>query len=102
MTTISIDERLQITAELDDHPDEPRHYALASTEAGFDRWALTLTRLDTGEAHHVALTWSGSWACDCKAHKYRKVNKLCRHALMARSVRALLDLLAPCPAEQVG
>jgi hypothetical protein len=68
-------------------------YRLEPAPAGLSAWAVTVTRLDSGDAYRVSLERDGSWRCGCKDAMYRgrPRRKLCKHALAAHALRAFLE-----------
>jgi hypothetical protein len=68
-------------------------YRLESAPAGLSAWAVTVTRLDSGDAYRVSLERDGSWRCGCKGFFYRGRARKggCKHTQAARAVRGFLE-----------
>src|SRR2546427_118743 len=78
-----------------DEIEQLRAHPPSPAPPGFDRWACTMTRLDTGEAYTVCQTLTGAWACTCRdaTFRARKESRRCKHMEAGRRLKALLDLM---------
>jgi hypothetical protein len=71
-------------------------YRLEPALAGLSAWAVTVTRLDSGDSYRVSLERDGSWRCGCEDFLYRgrPRKKLCKHCLSIKTLKAFWDSFA--------
>lgn len=90
MTAIQQDAQCVLDADgtlaIPDADGEAHRYLIDPCGPGFDLWACTIRRLDTGATYRVAVTQSGqTWRCSCLDSIYRakKLHRACKHCSAA-------------------
>ncbi len=102
MTAITLDDRAQ-TIEIEDSDGAANSYTVALAAPGLSMWAVTLTRLDSGESYRVCVERGDYWRCTCKSWKYRKkASDACKHCHSLKLLYRFLTALTPAPKEMVN
>lgn len=94
MSTLAVDSRQIVTLEIADPEGEVFSYSITAAPPGLDEFALSLTRLDTGDTHKVAVDARGKWTCTCKSFRHRKgphAPRGCKHCVACKALKRLID-----------